>query len=305
MTDLKVQPWELAQRQSLPLEAKIAFTEIRIRDYYDKCAGDVFVSFSGGKDSTVLLDIVRRLYPEVTAVFVDTGLEFPEIRAFVKTVENVVRLRPEMNFKKVIETYGYPVASKRIAKGIRLLRTNRCGASGRRLLLEGITGDGHAAKRWMIPKKWLPLLDAPFMVSEKCCAVMKERPLTKFATETKKHPIIGVMASDSRARRGNYLRTGCNTYDSVISSRPLAIWLEKDVWEYIRTRGLRYSSVYDLGYDRTGCIFCLFGVEMDGCPNRFQLMSKTHPRHYKYCMEKLGISEVLDYIGVGYQEVKA
>lgn len=297
---LTIQPWQLAQRQSLPLEAKVVFSTRRIQDYYDRNEGQVFVSFSGGKDSTALLHLVRESYPEVPAVFVDTGLEFPEIRRFVRTIENVIWLRPEMNFKKVIETYGYPVASKRIAKGIRLLRTNRCGDGGRRLLLEGVTSDGHQAKRWMIPKKWLPLLNAPFMVSEKCCAVMKERPLQKFATKTKRHPIMGVMASDSRARRRNYLQTGCNTYESVISSRPLAIWLEDDVWGYIRTRGLHYSSVYDLGYDRTGCIFCLFGVEMDGCPNRFQRMKKTHPRHYDYCMRKLGISKVLDYIGVEY-----
>ena len=87
--------------QSLPLESKVLMTERRIAEWIERFGEDgVYVSFSGGKDSTVLLHMVRRLYPNVPAVFVDTGLEYPEIREFVKTIDNVVWLRPKMNFKK-------------------------------------------------------------------------------------------------------------------------------------------------------------------------------------------------------------
>ena len=110
--------WELKQKQSLPLEAKIAMTLRRIREWYEYWDGNVYVSFSGGKDSTVLLHLVRQYYPDVTAVFSDTGLEFPEIREFVKTVPNVTWLRPAMTFKKVIEKHGYPVISKEQAQWI-------------------------------------------------------------------------------------------------------------------------------------------------------------------------------------------
>ena len=82
--------WQLTQFQGLPLEVKIEKSKLRIREWYENFDGNVHVSFSGGKDSTVLLHLVRSLYPEVPGVFSDTGLEFPEIRAFVKTVENVV-----------------------------------------------------------------------------------------------------------------------------------------------------------------------------------------------------------------------
>ena len=72
---------ELRQLQALPLDLKIKKTELRIREWVDYWGVDgVYVSFSGGKDSTVLLDICRRLYPGIVAVFSDTGLEFPEIR---------------------------------------------------------------------------------------------------------------------------------------------------------------------------------------------------------------------------------
>lgn len=110
--------WDLAQMQSLSLDAKIRMTQYRIREWYEHWDGEVYVSFSGGKDSTVLLDIVRRMFPDVPAVFVDTGLEYPEIREFVKTFDNVVWLKPSMQFKNVIETYGYPFISKEVSNNV-------------------------------------------------------------------------------------------------------------------------------------------------------------------------------------------
>jgi len=109
---------DLAMMQSLPLEIKVRMTQDRIRQWYQHFGGNVCVSFSGGKDSTVLLDIVRRLYPDVPAVFSDTGLEYPEIKEFVKTKENVEIVRPKMNFRQVIEKYGYPLVSKEVAEAI-------------------------------------------------------------------------------------------------------------------------------------------------------------------------------------------
>ncbi len=108
---------ELTQLQSLPLEVKIKKTEQRIREWVDHWGEDgVYISFSGGKDSTVLLDIARRLYPDLKAVFVDTGLEFPEIRNFVKTYNNVDWLKPKKNFRQVVLEDGYPFISKEVSE---------------------------------------------------------------------------------------------------------------------------------------------------------------------------------------------
>ena len=92
---------ELRQKQSMPLPAKIIMTENRIRQWYDHWRGQVFISFSGGKDSTVLLHIARRLYPNIKAVFVDTGLEYPEVRELVHTWDNVDIIRPKKTFRQV------------------------------------------------------------------------------------------------------------------------------------------------------------------------------------------------------------
>lgn len=108
---------DLRQRQSLPLEAKIKLTKQRIEDWVNEYGEDgVYVSFSGGKDSTVLLHIARSIYPDMKAVFIDTGLEYPEIRNFVKTFENVEWLKPKIKFKEVIEKYGYPFISKEVSE---------------------------------------------------------------------------------------------------------------------------------------------------------------------------------------------
>ena len=108
---------ELQLLQAYPLNIKIMKTQARIREWVNYYGlENVYVSFSGGKDSSVLLDIARKMYPQIEAVFVDTGLEYPEIREFVKTFDNVVWLHPKMNFYQVITKYGYPMISKEISE---------------------------------------------------------------------------------------------------------------------------------------------------------------------------------------------
>lgn len=116
---MKHERWELLSMQSASLLTKIALTKERIRQWVDAYGEDgVYVSFSGGKDSTVLLTMAREEYPDIKAVFVDTGLEFPEIRDFVKKWDNVEWLKPRMNFKEVIQKYGYPFISKEVSERV-------------------------------------------------------------------------------------------------------------------------------------------------------------------------------------------
>lgn len=108
---------DLWQMQGLPLNLKISLTKSRIRQWIQTYGEDgVYVSFSGGKDSTVLLDLVRQEYPNVRGCFVDTGLEYPQIRSFVRTFDNIDWVKPKMNFKAVIQKYGYPFISKEVSE---------------------------------------------------------------------------------------------------------------------------------------------------------------------------------------------
>jgi 3'-phosphoadenosine 5'-phosphosulfate sulfotransferase (PAPS reductase)/FAD synthetase len=109
------------------------------------------------------------------------------------------------------------------------------------------------------------------------------------------------MADESIHRRKEYLRTGCNSFEAKRpTSKPMSIWLEEDIWEYIKTYDIPYSKIYDMGYKRTGCMFCMFGCHLEDTPNRFQIMKKTHPRQWEYCINTLGCGKLLDIIGVPY-----
>jgi 3'-phosphoadenosine 5'-phosphosulfate sulfotransferase (PAPS reductase)/FAD synthetase len=81
---------------------------------------------------------------------------------------------------------------------------------------------------------------------------------------------------------------------------PLAFWTEKDIWEYIQKYNISYSPIYNMGYDRTGCMFCMYGVQSEKEPNKFQTMQKTHPKLYDYCINNLKLGTIMDFIGIKY-----
>ena len=286
---------ELQKRQAWDLEIKIEYSKEKIKEWYEYWEGKVYISFSGGKDSTVLLDLVRSIYPEVEAVFVNTGLEYPEIIKFVKTIDNVTWLRPKMPFHKVIEKYGYPVISKENSQKIDEIRNTNSAKLRNKRLHGDDKGNGK------LPKKWQFMAEAPFKVSHKCCHALKKNPVKKYEKQTKNKPFVGTMVIDSSLRKINYLQHGCNNFTMKRGmSLPLSFWLEKDIWKYIKTRNLPYSTIYDKGYLNTGCMFCMFGVHLEKGQNRFQRMKITHPKQYNYCINKLGCGKVLDFINVKY-----
>lgn len=363
----------LQELQALPLDLKVMLTRQRIREAVGRYGEDgLYVSFSGGKDSTVLLDIVRKDYPDIPAVFIDTGLEYPEIRSFVKTFDNVTWIKPKKNFKQVILDYGYPVISKEVSERVyyaqkylewyrengdedkeptsysikkflnmdknekipdevlvELAQTE--GATLRVKQLAGLAKDGDKKSSFNY-NKWLFLMAAPFMVSNKCCDVMKKSPAHAYSVETGRIPITAQMAEESRLRKQKWIQNGCNAFDSKKPvSNPMSFWTENDVLQYIVEHGLKIASVYgdivevgevpgqmtlsDLGIDedrgktycttgckRTGCMFCGFGCHMEKPgEGRFERLKETHPKVYDYIMRPveqggLDFKTVIDWI---------
>ena len=300
---------ELKLMQNYPLSIKISKTQFRIREFYEYFNGEVYVAFSGGNDSLVMLHIIRSMYPDVKAVFVDTGVEFPEVRKFVKTFDNVIFLKPQKNFSQIITDYGYPIISKDVSNSIRLARKN---------IIEGKDTyrvrqfDGSQKGSRFDKSKWKLLLDAPFKISEQCCDELKKKPFKKFEKETGLKGYIGVLASEGGVRLQGYLKTGCNNY-RFGNSKPLGFWTHQDILQYIKIYNLNMCPVYgDLIFDearnklvvtgepRTGCMGCMFGCHLEKSPNRFERMKISHPHMYNYFIEKLNFKSVLDYINIKY-----
>lgn len=300
--------------QSWPLERKIMVTQARIIEWYKRFDGNVFVSFSGGKDSTVLLDLVRRVCADIPAVFVDTGLEYPENREFVKGFSNIEWLRPKYPFFEIIEKYGYPVISKEVSN---VIDGARKGQQHRIKRINGELLDSNGNISIFNCPQYKYLLDAPFKISDKCCYHMKKAPVYSYEHRTGRKGFIGTMASESLLRLQGWLAAGCNAFESKRPiSRPMSFWTQQDVLMYLKVTGIKYSPIYGdiietntkngtklttTGVTRSGCMFCMFGVQHDKIPNRFQKMQITHPKQYDYCINKLGCGRVMDFIGVPYK----
>lgn len=311
---------DLRYYQSLPLDLKIQMTRQRIRGWIDEFGEDgVYVSFSGGKDSTVLLDIVRKDYPNIEAVFVNTGLEYPSVRQFALSKENVTELRPTMNFRDVIIKYGYPIISKEASEAIdevrRTLRNHNWNGE-KTVRMKQLDGEGKYPNYDKSAYKYL--LQAPFNISNQCCNIMKKKP----TYSCKKKQIIATMAEESRLRKSNWIINGCNAFEiKHPKSNPMSFWTEQDVLTYIHTYNLTIADAYgqvvrdwdkdgltpgqidyfDKLYDatlgkcelpnrhykttgckRTGCVFCLFGIRQD--LDRLARLSEQEPKLCDYVM---------------------
>lgn len=310
-----MQRWQYQQRINLPLFAKVKLTELRIRQWYEHWNGQVYVSFSGGKDSTVLLHLARKLYPNLPALFIDSGVEYPEVRSFVKRFDNITWVRPKMTFEKVVNYWGWPLISKQVSHYIYGCY-KKPGFNNKRHCRRVLTGkmsDGRTSK-FRIPEKWKWLLDAPFKVSAHCCDELKKKPAMKYEKETVRRVILGFLSEESAMRKFEYIRTGCNVLAKKRPySIPMSFWTEQDVLRFILENNLPIAKVYGdiiqqadgklitTGYARTGCMYCGFGAHLEKEPTRFQKMRTTHPPHWKYCIERLGMGAVLSAIGVPFE----
>lgn len=298
------------------LQTLVAQTMTSLQCWYEAWGGSVAVQFSGGKDSTVLAHIARYLYPNIPLVFANTGLEYPEVVKFARSYSGLIEVRPKRSFKWVVENVGYPVVSKKTAKDIwRFQNPSSRNEKSRNLALTGVTSNGFKCKSFLLPQKWRFLIDAPFSVSARCCDILKKEPLSRVARETGLQPIVAIMASDSDTRGRALYGSPCNVYDSRHPiSRPMRDWTEQDVLRFLKIRNIPIADVYGdiiersdgtlhtTGADRTGCMFCMFGVHLEKTPNRFQRMEKTHPKHHKACIQNLGCGRVLDFMGIPYKQ---
>jgi len=299
----KVQSWQLTQRQGLPLDIKEQLSLRRIKTFYEAFKGDVYVAVDG-KDSNVLLHLIRRIYPNVKAMHVNTGVGFPENTTQLKQLNNIEFIKPKQTFFQLLKDGFIPFPTKQQAHFIHQAQRGKSEKHTKRLMT-GIMADG-SKTQFCISKKWRWLVDSKFKCSDKCCEVLKKRPMKKFEKETGLKPFIGTMVDESNQRKFKYLKEGCNVFEGTyIRSTPIAFWTEQDVLEYTLKYNVPLSRAYGkivrnkdgtlntTGYKRTGCMGCPFGVHLEKGQNRFQIMAKTHPKYYDLYINNTIIGELL------------
>lgn len=311
---------ELYQWQALPLSVKILMSQERIRNWYNAFDGQVYVSRSGGKDSDVLGHMVKQMYPDVPHVFVNTGLEFDSVRVHGIQVADEV-LKPQKSFVEIITESGYPVISKPVAHSVRIARKNPLGQVMKNMFESPKKGSRYDYSKYRY------LLNAPFRISELCCDNTKKNPARKYGKRTKRVPFLGTTADESFLRKTAWLNHGCNAFNTKHpSSQPLSFWTEQDILLYIKQYGLEIADIYgDIAYkdkdgmfysneifdssmklqttgeQRTGCVFCMFGITQD--PERFLRLKKSEPQKYDYVMRGGKFDEQglwIPHNGLGY-----
>ena len=267
---------------------KIKVAKEAIKEFYETLEGKVYISFSGGKDSTVLLHLVRSIYPNVRGMFLDTGLEYPEIRDFVKTFKDIDWMKPNTSFRESVEKNGIPYPSKEVARYVHDIRHSTPKMKAKRL----------SGGSYSLSEKWKRLVETPYKYNHKCCDHLKKNPADVYFRANGLHAIIGTMSNESSLRKNAFLRTGFNNFTGRRKkSTPMSMFTEEDVWDYIRYFKLPYVDLYDRGLDRTGCMFCLFGIKLEQNKvekNRLEVLKDLHPKIHDYVLNNLNFKPLLD-----------
>lgn len=310
------------QRLGLPLEAKIKMSLNRIQAFVEEYGEDgVYISYSGGKDSDVLLHLCRSLYPTIPAVFFDTPMEFPAVREHAKKVANLITIRPKRSIKEIIKEHGFCFPSKETATLIKDYRRKVPYALKK---LNGLDKDGNPSVYRQQFVKWKPLAESDFTISNGCCLEMKEYPAMEFEKQTGRHAIIGIRAEESSRRKNAYLKTGCISHGERPTLKAIAFWTEQDILHYLKQNHIEMAEPYGkivpekswtqlalpfmgeekdvlvlTGEQRLGCMFCPVGCHLDykdGKFEKFERLRKYAPKLYDYCMNELGLAEFLEYV---------
>lgn len=334
----KVMSFKAKQKESY--DFKVRYAETRAWEFYKhpEVAGECYVSV-GGLDSITLLLFLRSIGIDVPGVSVSV-LEDKSVQAVHRQI-GVEMLKPSKSKVQVIREFGWPLISKEVADRIDSLQnpTDR-NARQRHSSITGEingAGSGQFSESARLAQRWLEKFGGyeneregvnyqvpDFLVSDKCCYYLKEKPLADYAKETGRYPYMGLMASEGGRREKALMLNGCN-YISPRTKRscPFAIFSRQDLLRlaldlkvpvpsvYGKIAKAPDGTLYTTKAQRTGCSMCGFGIHMEGRPHRFDLMWRSNPKEWDMWMNHVvqredgswyGWGHVLDYIGIEWRD---
>lgn len=264
-----------------------------------------YISFSGGKDSTIIHHLVDMALPgnRIPRVYANTGIEFKAIYQFVHELQEsddrILIIKPSVNIRQALERDGYPFKSKKHSAVLSAFQRNGYTQTVKKYL--GMVPDDQIVSRSnMCIKKLRYQFEEgiDLKVSDKCCVNMKEKPLRNWQKENnKKISIIGLRQAEEGRRKD----TVCLAFrgNSLKSFHPLApVSDEFEQW-FVDKYDIKLASLYYPPYNfrRTGCKGCPFSIEIQ---NELDIMEKFFPAERKQC-ETIWKPVYDEYRRIGYR----
>lgn len=230
-----------------------------IRDTINKYGEENFyLSFSGGKDSTVLHHLLDMALPDnkIPRVFIDTGIEYNAIREFVKSIndDRIVFIRPNKNIRQTLEKVGYPFKSKEHARKVHEYQV-------RYILKPYLERYVYGEGRFSCPSqlRYQFTEDFKINISDNCCRELKKKPVAIYERETGRYiGITGMRASEG----GSRIQLGCITTKGNKVHRFNPLIKVNNKWEqwFINEYNIELCRLYypPYNFERTGCKGCPF-----------------------------------------------
>lgn len=302
------------------LTLKITKAMERIEALYYETKGKCYLSFSGGKDSTVVLALIKmceEIYTipknAIPAVYCDTRIELDATTEFVNWCKdnwysNIQIIHPEMSFNQVLDNFGKPMKSKMKSENVqRYQKTGNKDSYSYRTML-GIAELSYSKIK--IANKDLHILHDNFdiSVSPKCCEYLKKRPFLKWQKDNDiEGYFLGIRAgeggvrqlsAEKRIAKGGLICT--STKGKYTVKMPIIDWTDDDIDEFIDTYNIPLSKAYtDYGMSRTGCIGCPFSRHLE---EDLAVLHEKEPNKYKAAIFWLGDVYIAQNVKIPFDE---
>ncbi|MGX5594623.1 phosphoadenosine phosphosulfate reductase domain-containing protein [Bacillus cereus] len=287
----------------LSLELAIEDALFRIKREYKRTGGKIYLSFSGGKDSTVLAKLIEMadLPEKIPFVFANTGIELDATLRHVKEYpyENVQIIKTRKPAPRVWKDYGKPIVSKLKSEALSTYQNNIDNPLGTSRTRQMITGEAERSgvklgktTMYILAQKHFHLLhhDLEYSIANKCCQYMKKYPFQDYAKENgMEGSFSGVRTAEGGVRSIAYkscVQVKKLNGKDFLMSMPIIDWSDELVEEFIETYKIKLSDAYTVyGADRTGCIACPFSQNLQ---KDLKILWDHEPHKYKASMKMLG-----------------
>lgn len=274
------------------------------------------VSLSG-KDSIIMLDIARRLKPDIKHIFSNTGIEWPShVKFWKEYYPDLIWVNAKMSRRKTYLKYGSPASSKKIGQFFEnVLRSKSYRSEIPKTMLRRIGGNFDESLKnvklnFNIPKNKLHMLDLetfphPYGYSAKCCDIFKGnvKHLKNYWT------FVGTRIFESMDRSTAWRQTGCINLKKH-QTTPLSLWPDWATTMYVDKYNILLPETYTkLNLPRTGCSDCPHGLDIESRRkpeelNRLEILHKFYYSTYYTTMYKFELKYTYLYMGVPVREDK-